>query len=541
MQMSQYPHRFPRIRLSLGVALATASALLVTACSGSAGGEAGRETNGQPVKGGSLVIGLQSDPSPLNPNLSTNGPSQQIGSMIYEPLAYFDNKAQEPKPVLASSWQTSEDGLTYTFDLVDATFTDGQKLTSADVKYTIEEVAAKTFAPFASAAAVIDEVDDSKQDQVVITLKRPFAPFLLSLTRVWILPKHVFEGTNPLTNRASIDKPVGTGPFKLGEFTRGSSWKLVRNEKYWQEGRPYLDSIVGKVVPDSQSATLALVGGEIQYISSQVIASSDVEQATAGGKAKAQPDSFAPNVTEMFFNTKREITGKQEVRKAIAMAIDRKYLLENVFQNGGKVAKTPFDSRLGYETTVDFDELYPYDPEKAGKALDAAGYPKKGKSRFSLTILVEGASRFQPVAEAIRSMLLKVGIDAKVSAPEASVTTEQAFKAPGKFDIYVQSYTTNWDPALGIERAYVTKSIGTPFGNASGYSSKKVDDLFAKGTTAVEEKERAIPYGEVQTVLADELPVFPLVETKLSDVAAANVHGLWYAANWGQWQEAWVG
>lgn len=164
----------------------------------------------------------------------------------------------------------------------------------------------------------------------------------------------------------------------------------------------------------------------------------------------------------------------------------------------------------------------------------------RGDSRFPLTILAEGASRFQEVAEAVRSMLLEVGVDARVDAPEASVATEKAFTPPGDFDLYVQSYTTNWDPALGIARAYVSTSIGANFGNASGYSNPQVDQLFAQGRSGTTQEERAAPYREVQKILAGDLPVMPLIETKLNDAHAPNVHGIWHAANWGQWQEAWV-
>jgi peptide/nickel transport system substrate-binding protein len=297
------------------------------------------------------------------------------------------------------------------------------------------------------------------------------------------------------------------------------------------------------VVPDAQSATLALAAGEIQYISSQVISPTDVATVTASGNVVAHKDSFAPNDTQLFFNTTRKITGNKDVRHAIAMAIDREFLLTNLFENNGEVAKGNFDTRLewAYNTDVDFSKTFPYDPDKAKQLLDQAGYPDNGGSRFSLTILVEGASRFQPVAEAIASMLKDVGIDAKVSAPEASVATKQAFTAPGEFDLYLQSYTTNWDPALGIDRAYVTSSIGKTFGNASGYSNKQVDDLFAQGRSAVTNEDRAVPYKKVQTILAEDLPVMPLIETKLNDAVSPKVHGLWYAANWGQWQEAWIG
>ncbi|MFV0462070.1 MAG: ABC transporter substrate-binding protein [Nostocoides sp.] len=534
----------PRRRGLLASGIAMIIAATLAACSGSTSpGASADDASGQPKSGGTLVMGIQSDPNTVNPNLSTNGPVQQVGTMIYEPLVYFDNEAAEPKSVLAKSWTISDDGLTYTFDLVDAKFSNGDALTSSDVKYTIEQVSAKSFAPFAQAAAVLDSIDDSNPKQVIIKLKEPFGPFLLSLTRVWILPKAVFDGTDPATNPASLDAPVGTGPFVLDSVTRGSKWTLKRNPDYWQDGRPYLDQIVATVIPDAQAATLSMAAGDLDYISSQVISPTDVKTLVDKGQAVAHPDSFAPNMTQVFFNTTRPITGKADARHAIAMAIDRAFLLTNIFQGGGKVAEGNFDSRLAwaYNTDVSFDKLYPYDPKAAAAALDAAGYPMKGSSRFSVTILAEGSSRFQEVAEAIRSMLLEVGIDAKVNAPESSVTTEKAFTPPGDFDLYIQSYTTNWDPALGIARAYVTSSIGARFGNASGYSKPEVDKLFNAGRSGTTNDDRAVPYREVQTILAQDLPVMPLIETKLNDVQSKRTHGLWYAANWGQWQEAWVG
>lgn len=357
--------RRSRARRRLAAPVLALAVALLGACGGgdTGGNEEGSEA-AEPVRGGTLVLGIQSDPSPLNPNLSTNGPTQQLGTMIYEPLVYFDNEAAEPKPVLAESWEVSADGRTYTFNLVDAKFSNGEPLTSSDVKYTIEEVAAPMFAPFAQAASVLESIDDSDPKKAVIKLKEPFGPFLLSLTRVWILPKSVFEGTDPRRNPASVDQPVGTGPFVLKEASRGSQWTLARNPNYRLTDRPYLDSIVARVVPDAQSATLALAAGEIQYISSQVISPTDVKTIVDRDQALAHPDSFAPNMTQVFFNTTRKITADPAVRHALAMAIDRQFLLENIFQGGGEVAKAPFDSRLewAYNGEVNFDEMYPYDP-----------------------------------------------------------------------------------------------------------------------------------------------------------------------------------
>lgn len=497
----------------------------------------------QPVTGGQLIIGLQADPSPLNPNLTTNGPTQQIGTMIYEPLVYFDNEQAKPVAQLAKSWTISPDGLTYTFDLVDANFSDGKPLTSSDVKYTIEQVSAKTFAPFLPSAAVISNIDDTNPKKVVITLKRAFGPFLLSLTRVWILPKHVFDGTDVKANPASLTAPVGTGPFLLDKLTRGEQWTLVRNPNYWQKGKPYLDSIVGKVIPNVQSMVLAVSAGDVQYVSSQVIPASDAVQLQQKPNLQLVKDSFAPNDSLMFFNMTRPLTGNADVRHALVMAIDRQFIFQTVFNSFGAVATTQFDSRLAWaaNTTINFDTMYPYDPKKAAEALDAAGYkPNASGTRFDISILAEAGSRFVPVAEAMRSMFKAVGVNATVEAPEVAVTTDKAFKVPPQFDILLQSYTTNWDPALGIERAYVTSSIGTNFGNASNYSNPEVDKLFDQGRYATTPEDRGKHYKDAQVILAKDIPVFPLVETKLYDVAAKNVRGVWYAANWGVWDRAWL-
>lgn len=519
----------------------TASGTSSSAPTSSEAASSATPTEGEPVVGGTLVIGIQTDPI-LNPNLNTQGPTQQIGTMLYEPLVYFDMDEQEPMPLLAKDYTVSDDGLTYTFNLVEAQWSDGEDFTSADVKYTLEE-GAKTFTPFAPAFALIQDVDASDPLKAVVTLSQPFGPFLLSLTRVEMLPEHVYAGTDPLTNPASTDAPVGTGPFILERFTRGVEWVLVRNPNYWQDGYPYLDSIVARVVGDTDSASLSLITGEIKYVSSQVIPASQAKTLDQEDHLVLHRDSFAPNATYVMFNTTREITGNPDIRHAIAMAIDREFLHQSVFDGFGAVATSPIDARLAWahNPAVNFNELYPYDPAGAEALLDSAGYPRgEDGTRFDLTILAEAASRFQAVAEAIASMLQEVGINATVDSPEASVMQEKAFTPPGDFDVFVISYTTNGDPALGTERIYVTDRIGKPFGNASGYSNPEVDRLFQEGRTATTTDDRAVPYFEVQEILARDLPSMPLIETTLYDVVDVTVHGLWHAANWGQWQRAWV-
>ncbi len=155
-----------------------------------------------PKRGGTLVFALGGDPSTLNRNVGSNNADGHIACVIYQGLTRMDAKL-DPQPMLAKSWTVSPDGKTYSFDLVKAKWQDGKPFTSEDVKYTLLEVSAKYSSVFAGAGRMIEGIDTPAPDKVVIRLKAPYGPFLVSLACQQggaILPKHVYEGTNPLQN-----------------------------------------------------------------------------------------------------------------------------------------------------------------------------------------------------------------------------------------------------------------------------------------------------------------------------------------------------
>ena len=171
-----------------------------------------------PQRGGSVIFTLSQDPTTVNPDVSTNPPDRQIGCIIYQGLVQLSTD-YKVLPLLAKSWTASPDGLTYTFELNDAEWHDGKPFTSDDVKYSLLEVSAKYSAVFAPAARAIESIETPTKNRVIIKLKQPFGPFLISLGCIQgaaIMPAHIFRGTDVLKNPATTITPVGTGAFKLG-------------------------------------------------------------------------------------------------------------------------------------------------------------------------------------------------------------------------------------------------------------------------------------------------------------------------------------
>ncbi len=498
-----------------------------------------------PKKGGSAIVVLNQDPTTLNPDLSTNVPDRILGCVIFQGLV-----AAAPdysiKPLLAKSWTVSPDGLTYTFDLNKAEWHDGKPFTSADVKYSLIEVSSKFSSVFSRAGAAIDQIETPAPDKVVIKMKQTFGPFLLSLACEQggaILPKHLFEGTVPAQNPASGAKAIGTGAFKLAEWVPGDRVRIVRFDKYFEPGKPYLDEIVGKVITVPSSRVQALQSGEIDAL--MRIPPNYIDTVKKDSKLKVEVADASPLMTFAFLNTTRKPLDDKRVRKALFMATDRDYLMKNVFFNVGKPGVNPFTSDMAWASNpdIDFNKMYPFDIAKANALLDEAGV-KRGADgkRFSLKITVfsNNYPEFVQAAQAMRSTWAQIGVDASTEALEDATLIKKEF-VDRDFDVGIQTYTSYSDPALGIARMYNAVSIGRPYGNPSGYSNPQVEDLLQKGERSPVPAERGKFYKEAQTILADDVPLIMLRQYIDNDAASAKLKGLWgVAQGTGVWSDAWI-
>jgi peptide/nickel transport system substrate-binding protein len=510
------------------------------------GAEGAAHAQGTPRRGGTLIMVTGGDPTGFNVDITTAITDYLVGSQIYEGMTAIDQDFR-PVPWLAKSWAVSDDGTRYTFQLVQAKWSDGQPMTSKDVKFTLEQVSGKYGSKFAAAAARIKNIATPDEATVVIELDRPYGPLLFTLSsygNAGILPEHVFAGTNVLENPASRTAPVGTGPFMLSEFVRGDHVTLKRNPTYWQEGKPYLDQIIFKVIPNEASRVLALKAGEVDFCHFYYFPTSHVAEAKADPKLQTR-EHGVPENRVLVLNVRNAPLSNVKVRQALFTAIDREFIRQSVFLGLGSVQKNAIDSRIpwAHDPNVDLSKLYPFDPAQAAKLLDEAGlHAKADGARFELRYVYTIA---EPGDEAIGELLTqmwgKIGVKVILQGGTQDFLIKRMF-IDWDFDLSPQSFTTGGDPALGVARLYVSSAIRkAPYVNASGYSTPEVDTLFDQGAGGSTPETRGVFYKKAAALLARDVPTFPICETPLMNVASKQVQGRWaWSTGYSWWESVWV-
>ena len=507
-----------------------ATALAAAAMGVAAGAHA--QTAETPVKGGTLVVGIGADAPSVNPVLSTGIPDRLIGCSLYEGLVKFTSDLQA-QPLLAESWTVSPDGKTYEFKLRAAKWHDGKPFTAEDVRYSLGEASPKYSSMFAPASRQIQSVETPAPDKVVITLKQPFGPMLLSLSCQGggaILPAHIFKGTDMAANPASTASPVGTGPFKLAEWQRGNFIRLVRNPDYWDPTRPHLDEVAIKVLPQPAARLQALQAGEVDQVVGQFFPSSSHSIVRSDKRLKLVASGFPPGTTFVFFNVNKPPLDNPKVRQALMMATNRDYLVRSAWQGDGTPSLRPWTSAISWAANPQSDstKMYPCDIKQAKALLDEAGFkPDATGKRFGLKFAYAASSvEFGQVGLALQSMWKELGVDLAVESVELATYMKRLY-VDRNFDLGIDIYTSAGDPALGISRTFVTSAIGRPYGNPTGYSNPEVDRLFDSGETETDQAVRGKTYAEVQTILARDMPNMAIRDYRTIDAATVKLHGAW--------------
>jgi peptide/nickel transport system substrate-binding protein len=507
------------------------------------------QTEAEPVPGGIVVHATDADPAALLPNLSTGVTDHIVSCKIYDALISLDENL-EPVPMLAESWEISPDGLTVTFDLRDGVrFHDGTPMTSADVKFTFEEIV-PDYAPQAGPVmqSILASIDTPDEDTVVFNLSEPYGPLMqmMGCPDAAIVPKHIFEGQDILNHPAALSQPVGTGPFKMGDWVRGQTLTLVRNDDYWNQPLPYLDQIVFRVSPDETARTLAFEGGEVDYINTNMLSSLEWQRLGQLEGVQAESGTSEPGFVYLPFNVTRPPFDDKLVRQAVMHAIDRQAINDVAFGGLGAVSVSSIPPGIGWANNPDVDltQLYPYDPARAQELLDEAGLTAgPDGNRAAVTLVYASTSgALHTTAEIIRENLRAVGIDVELVGVEDQVAEDRVF-VDHDFDMSLWDYTTRGDPTLGIERVYASRYVGDrSFQNSSGFSDPAVDELFLTAATRPDPAERADALYEVQELLADAIPTIPIIDEPSGDVAQSYVHGLWTegSADNSNWSQVWT-
>ena len=475
-------------------------------------------TIAQEIKpGGTLVVAINDNPPNFVTGVGTNILTIATGGQIFDTLIKVDSKFKIV-PSLAKSWESSADGLHFTFHLEpNVKWHDGKPFTSDDVKYSILEIDGKYNSLAIQAYQPIASIDTPDPLTIVINLKGPdpaFFPWAFSQPNfAQIFPKHLYEGTDPRNNPANL-KPVGTGPFKFKEWVRGSHIVLERNPEYFHKDI-FIDRLVFQIVPDPGARQIALEKGEIDHIPYFGLAPSSIEP-LAANKATAVIDSLRPALGEIiaFFNFRNPILAKKEVRQAISKAIDRKAIVQLALNGRATPAAGPVRS----DNPPFFDpSLKPQTRDVAGanKLLDDAGYPRRGSTpRFSIKLsygAAEEGGALQSAGEIMREQLKDVGIDLQLQPSDSASWQEQTQQ--WNFDLTMGSFGTGPDPKIAVTRLYTTDNIRHTLGsNVMGYSNPALDALLKQADNDMNPETRAQTYRKAQAIMVDELPALWLWE-----------------------------
>ncbi len=489
--------------------------------------------------GGTLVVAISSDPGHLNPAITTSGGTHTASELLYNGLVGLDDDLN-PIPELAESWDVSDDGRTYTFTLRDdVTWHDGEPFTSADVKFSFEEVLLKFHARTrASMATSLESIEAPDDTTVVFNFAEPYGPLLLQLdvTEAPIVAKHVYEGTDPLEAPANLE-PVGTGPFTFVSYTPESEIRFAANDEYFR-GRPPLDEVVQRIIPDSGSAVIALERGEVQWLWG--VPGPDRERLEADENIAFLRTNRNPGgancIMTVSFNLENPILADLEVRRAFAHALDRQAFLERVLFNEGQVAEAPISSGIEW-AHADGIELPAYDAGEAERLLDEAGWVRDGDGTRTAQG-VEGVDDGTPLAvdfvhfptfaryaELLQTQLSEIGVEVTLEPLEPPVFAETVF-TNRDFDTNIISYCNGTDPEIGVRRMYDSAQIGpVPFSNAAAYVNEEVDGFFAEAVATVDLGARAELYRKIQEIVAEELPYLWIVETEATRAYRSSCSG----------------
>lgn len=510
----------------------------------------------QPVaaqkSGGTLTSVLHSDPTGLVLAFPSNGPAQLVASKIYEGLVSY-SRDLKPQPSLARSWTVSPDGLRYEFKLrTGVKWSDGAPFSSEDVVFSLGKMLPATSVGARQALKEVASIEAPDAETVIVTLTRPVPYFLMSLPAVQVpmMPKHVYDAGDYLKNPANAT-PIGTGPFKLEQWRRGAFIRLVRNPHYWQPGRPRLDGVTFRVIPDAASRAIALETGSVQVVSSLDLSSMDIKRfrASAEFDSTTKGWEYLSPISELEVNWRKPQLANVDVRRAMYHAIDRSFIVDRIWEKIGKVATGPVASTIPFYIK---DTLqYPFDPAKAKELLDKAGY-KVGPNGFRLSeagvplkfnlLPLPGDERYSRLAEYLREAWKAVGID--VSLQTSDMAGWESRLKNWDFDVAITNLSQYGDPGLGIRRFFDSENIqkGTLFTNTSGYSNPQVDAWFAEANGELDEHKRAELYARIQRKLAEDVAMIWLFETQYLTIWNNKVHGLINSGFGprGAWEDAWI-
>lgn len=487
----------------LAVFLATAvMAGLLCGCSGATDQDpaASDETtdSSRADQANEITVGIAQDlDDSLDPNLMTAAGTREVMFNVFEGLVK-PNSDGDYVCAVASDYEMSEDGLTYTFTLRDGVvFHNGQSCTAEDVIYSFETCAA-TSVTSAVVTALSAITDIRAQDNVItITLSAPNPDFISYVSSVYILPKDYTEQSTA---------PVGTGPFRFVSRSVQENFILERNEDYYGE-KAKLDKVTYKIYEDNNALFTALNSGALD-----LVAHLTIDQVNNLSNGYNVLEGTMNLVQAMYLNNAVEPFDNELVRQALCYAVDVDSMLALTAEGHGTKLGSSMYPAFGKYFDPALAEAYPYDVDKAKELLKEAGY----ENGFSFTITVP--SNYQPhvdTAMVLVEQLKAVGIQAQIQQVEWNTWLTEVY-GNRNFEATVCGFDASTLNASALLARWVSDNDK----NMINYNNPLYDETFAKAQSSADAEEQTALYKECLQILSDTAANVYLQD--LADFVAVN-------------------
>lgn len=482
-----------------------------------------------PAPGGEYREGIVGSPRSINPIIAGGSDvDQDIVRLVFSGL-YRRNADAELELDLAQKVEISSNGEIHTFTLKpDAVFHDGKPVTAADVVFTINSILDPNWkSPLAKNLHDVSAVATDDRT-VVITAKKQ--AYLTSLLTFGILPKHIWENVKPNT-LAAVEinlKPIGSGPFKFEKFSRDAQGQILSYTlQSTKNSGAMLDNVTFKFYDDYDTAVDKLTTNAVDGLNFVPPAKRDSIRSVPGVSIRTPALS---QYTALFLNAKKNpALADINIRKALALAIDRDKIVTDALGGLGKLRDTPL--KLTADETNEKITRYTYDPKKAAELLDKAGYPLSSESQIrTKTVVTPPKTKKDQAVTIVNELTVTIAtIDTTTNHRVAEIIKENWAALGIKTDIVTAS-ADSIQKSIIKPREYDALLFGEVLGpdanpypfwhssqsaeglNLTHYSNRRADELLEKSQAAVNTYERDTMLSEFQQIVTDEVPAIFLYE-----------------------------
>lgn len=503
----------------------------------------------KPQEGGTVVRRLESDVVTLNPVLANSIYDRYVDYLLFTPFVNFDADL-DAIPGLASKWEVSPDGKLWTFHLnPDATFSDGSPVRASDVLFTLKKIVdPATEAPqiaggFENVDLRTTRVVDDRT--IVIGYREALAPELTHLNDLLVLPEHVYGQGNFKTDFTS--RAVGTGPYKLVRRVPGKEILLERRSEYWA-AKPYIQRVLFKVITDDTTAWNAMKRGDID----ETIISTDT-WVMDGRRPELQKfidfrRFYTLNYNYIAWNTRDPVLSDKRLRRALAMCIDLKSIIDNLYHGTARAMNGPFTpDQWAYNPDVPVIE---YNPQQALRILNSLGWLDtdgdgildRNKKPLSIEMLTfTGSVATKQFAPLFQAELKKVGVQLNISPLDPSALIQRVLAGN-----YQSAYLSwNLDPDPDPFTIFHSSQFPPRGQNFVFYSNPVADRLIEQGRRELDQSKRKVIYRQLDALIADDQPYAWTLQSsskwavnkRLQNVKEGRGWGLfrWYPGELGWW------